>query len=191
MRLRFSDNFSLLVLKVRKVTGSFPLGELFSTLLSLFVPAPDDLRDTLKDHVSEIMSCYHRVDIPCLIDLVTAVLLKVASDVAKERNVEKCGRNQKQEGAGEDKGGEKCRECEGGGNDSISPEVFGEVVPFTPVVLLRLVDSVQGQSINGLARPIGQKNTFPALKCEENKESDAVTAFRRFPNVIEETEVIV
>lgn len=108
----------------------------------------------------------------------TTVLLKVASDVAKERNVEEGGRNQKQEGTGEDEDGEKRRECEGRGNDGISPEVLGEVVPFTPVVLLRLVDSIQGQSVDGLTRSVGQKNTLPTLECEENKESDAVTTFR-------------
>lgn len=74
----------------------------------------------------------------------TAILLKVASDVAQERNIEEGGRDQKQERAGEDKDGEKRRECEGRGNDGVSPEVLGEVVPFTPVVLLRLIDSIQG-----------------------------------------------
>jgi hypothetical protein len=73
---------------------------------------------------------------PHLVDLVTTVLLKVASDVAQERDIKKGGRNQKQEGTSKDKDSEKGRECEGRGDDSIAPEVLGEVVPFTPVILL-------------------------------------------------------
>lgn len=121
----------------------------------------------------------------------TTVLLEVTSDVAKEWDIEESGCNQEQEGAGEDKDGEKRRESEGRGNDSVSSEVFGDVKPFTLVVLLRLVDSIQCQSVNGLTGSIGQKDALPTLECEENEESDAVATFRRFPNMIEETEVIV
>jgi hypothetical protein len=108
---------------------------------------------------------------------VTAVLLKVTSDVAKEWNVKEGSQNQKQEGTSEDKNSEKRRECEGRGDDSIAPEVLGDVVPFTDVVLLRLVDGVQSESVNGLTRSVGQKNALPTLEGEENKEGDAVAAF--------------
>jgi len=132
-----------------------------------------------------------RTDTPYLVDLVAAVLLKVPSDVAQERDIKKGGRNQKQEGTSKDEDSEKCRECEGRGNDIISPEVFGDVVPFTIVALLGLVNSIQGQGVDGLTRSIGQKNTLPTLEGEENEEGDAVTTFSRLPNVIKEAEVSV
>jgi len=122
---------------------------------------------------------------------VAAILLKVASNVAQERDIKKGGHNQKQEGTDKDKDSEEGRECEGRGDDSISPEVLGDVVPITLVVLLGHVDSIQRQSVDGLTGAVGQKYTFPTLEGEENEEGDAVTAFRRFPNVIKETEVIV
>lgn len=120
-----------------------------------------------------------------------AVLLKITSDVAQERDIKKGGHNQKQEGTSKDEDSEKCRECEGRGNERISPEVFGEVVPFTLGSLLGLVNSIQGQSVDGLTRSVGQKNTLPTLEGEENEEGDAVTTFSRLPNVIKETEMIV
>jgi hypothetical protein len=54
-----------------------------------------------------------------------------------------------------------------------------------------MVDSIQRQSVDGLTGSVGQKYALPTLEAEENEEGDAVTAFRRFPNVIKETEVIV
>ena len=119
------------------------------------------------------------------------ILLEVTSNVTQERDIEKGGRNQKQEGSGKDKDSEEGRECEGRGDNSIASEVLGDVVPFTPVVLLGHVDSIQRQSVDRLAGSVGQKYTLPTLEGEENEEGDAVTAFRRFPNVIKETEVIV
>ena len=119
------------------------------------------------------------------------ILLEVALDVTQEGDIKEGGRNQKQEGASKDKDGKESRECEGRGDDSVSPEVFGEVVPFALVVLLGHVNSVQRQSVDGLTGSVRQEYTFPALECEENKEGDAVTAFRGLPNVIKETEVIV
>ena len=119
------------------------------------------------------------------------ILLEVTSNVAQERDIKKGGHNQKQEGTGKYKDSEEGRECEGRGDDSIAPEVLGEVVPFTLVVPLGHVDSIQRQSVDGLTRSVGQKYTLPTLEGEENEEGDAVTAFRRFPDVIKETEVIV
>jgi len=121
--LGFPNNLALLVLEVREVSSGFLLSELCGPLLPLFGPASDDLRDTL-------------------VNLVTAVLLEVTSNVAQERDIKKGCRDQKQERAGEDKDSEEGRESEGRGNDSVPPEVFGDVVPFALVVLLRHVDSI-------------------------------------------------
>ena len=52
------------------------------------------------------MAPISKIDAAYLVDLVAAVLLKVASDVAQERDVKKGGRNQKQEGTNEDEDGE-------------------------------------------------------------------------------------
>ena len=125
----------------------------------------------------ETLPRHKQTDIPCLVNLVTAVLLKVTSDVTKEWNVKEGSQNQKQEGTSEDEDSAKCRECEGRGDDSIAPEVLCDVVPFTDVVLLRLVDGVQSESVNGLTRPVGQKNALPTLEGEENKEGDTVATF--------------
>ena len=62
--------------------------------------------------------------------------------MTQERNIEKGRCNQKQERAGEDKDSEEGRECEGRGDDSVPPEVFGDVEPFALVVLLRHVNSI-------------------------------------------------
>jgi len=122
---------------------------------------------------------------------VATILLEVASDVTQERDIKKGGRNQKQEGASKDKDGKESRECEGRGDDSVAPEVFGEVVPFTFVAPLGHVNSIQRQSVDGLTGSVRQEYTLPTLEREENEEGDAVTAFRGFPNVIKETEVVV
>ena len=189
--LRLSNDLAPLIFEMREVPSSLLLSKLFGPLLPLLVPALDDLRNTLQGRILDVVSAASITVTPYLVNLVAAVLLKITADVAQERDIKKGGRNQKQEGTSEDEDSEKCRECEGGGDDGISPEVFGEVVPITLVALLRLVDSIQGQSVDGLTRAVGQKNTLPTLESEENEEGDAVTAFRGFPNVVKEAEVIV
>ena len=107
-----------------------------------------------------------------------AVFLQVTPDVAKEWDIKEGGPNQKQEGTGEDKDSKKCGEREGSGDKCIASEVLGEVVPITLAELLGLEDCVQGQGVDRLTRPIGQKNALPALEGEENEEGNAVSTFR-------------
>ena len=111
--------------------------------------------------------------------------------MAQERDVKEGGRNQKQEGTSENKDSKEGRECEGSGNDSVASEVLGEVEPFALVILLRQIDSVQGQSVDRLTGSVRQKHTFPTLEGKENEEGDAVTTFGRLSNMIKEAEVIV
>jgi len=138
-----------------------------------------------------LAQAWRKTGSPYLVDLVATILLEVPSDVTQERDIKKGGRNQKQQGASKDKDGKEGRECEGRGDDSVAPEVLGKVVPFTLVVLLGHVNSIQCQSVDGLTGSVRQKYALPTLECEENEEGDAVTAFRGFPNVVKETEVIV
>lgn len=84
----FSNNLALLVFEVREVSGSFLLSEFCSPLLPLFVPASDDLRDTLQKHASEIWQQERwKVDSRYLVNLVTAVFLEVTLNVAQERDI--------------------------------------------------------------------------------------------------------
>jgi hypothetical protein len=117
-------------------------------------------------------------DTPYLVDLVAAVLLEVTLDVAQERNIKEGGRNQEQEGASEDEDSEKRGERKSRGDDSVAPEVLGNVVPFTLVTLLGLVNSIQGQGVDRLTGSVGQKDTLPTLEGEEHEEGNTVSAFR-------------
>ena len=58
LRLRFANDFALLIFEVGEITGCFSLGQVFGTLLPLLVPALDNLRDALEDRVLEMMRRY-------------------------------------------------------------------------------------------------------------------------------------
>jgi hypothetical protein len=88
--------------------------------------------------------------------------LQVALDITEERDVTYTRNREQEKGASKDEDSEESRNCEGGGDQTISYEVLLEVVERRLVILFRQVDGKQSQGINDLTRTISKKQPFPA-----------------------------
>jgi hypothetical protein len=89
-----------------------------------------------------------------LVDLVAAVLFKVATDVAQERNVADARGDEQQQGTSEDDDGEDNRAGQGVGDESAVGEVLAQVVPVALNPALREVEGVKRDGVDGLPRAI-------------------------------------
>ena len=92
--------------------------------------------------------------------------LEVTLDVHQERNIADAGDDKHEQRDGEDGHGECRRHRESGGN-VVAIEVLADIVPFT-VILLREVEGVEGQSVDGLARSVSEEKPFPAYGDRQN-----------------------
>ena len=101
------------------------------------------------------------------------VLLEVALDMAKQRNVADTSDDEHEHRQGEDKDSESRRHHEGRG-DEVAIEVLLDIVPV-PIVLLREVKRIQGQRVDRLTRTVSEEQPLPA--CSTGELHDTGSSF--------------
>jgi hypothetical protein len=165
------DKLPLLVFKMGEVAHCFLLRLGDSLGCALFVAALDNFGDTLKKN--EIKTTVTRISAspcqPCGSNIPKTQLsadttrtgrtlhLQVALDITEERDVTYTRNREQEKGASKDEDSEEGRNCEGGGDQTVSSEVLLDVVERRLVILFRQVDGKQSQGINDLTRTFSEK----------------------------------
>jgi len=89
---------------------------------------------------------------------VTAILLQVALDITKERDIAYGSDYEQEKGSSKDEDGEESRDCECSRDEIVPYEVLLEVEPRRRVdILFRQIDCIQSQGVDNLTRSVSEK----------------------------------
>lgn len=170
------DKLPLLVFKMGKIAHCFLLRVGDGLGCALFVATLNNFGDTLKkDEIkmtvtrrsaSPYQLCGSNTPKTQLSAHATRTRrtqhLQIALDITEERDITYTSNREQEKGASKDEDSEEGRNCEGGGDQTVSSEILLDVVERRLVILFCQVDGKQCQGINDLTRTFSEKQPFPA-----------------------------